>query len=243
MGMRNKPVKGVTMAKRYHSIIDSQKGNDAGFTLIEMAIVMVIAGILISIMMTVMPSIIKTGKIKETKAKLTKYDYALQGYAIANFRLPFADSDGDGRENNNVFIGKLPYLTLGLSNGNDVWGNSAKYAVYGRAGNSNNLTGTSDKATFCAALSGALAGFDRNIVYTTASDTCAGATAGNSANQAYVVSSGGPKDLDGTNGVFDLCTGTAGAGFNADNKIQALNYDDLVRSFSLVELIQKTCSP
>jgi hypothetical protein len=45
------------------------------------------------------------------------------------------------------------------------------------------------------------------------------------------------------NGVFDLCTGTAGAGFNADNKIQALDYDDLVRSFSLVELIQKTCSP
>ncbi|NOX35443.1 MAG: type II secretion system protein [Deltaproteobacteria bacterium] len=224
------------------SKIKFKKGCDKGFTLIEMAMVMVIAGIIISTIMTVMPAIIKAGKIKQARAMLAKYDYALQGYAITNFRLPFADSSGDGLENNNVFIGDLPYLTLGLSNGNDVWGNRIKYAVYGRTGNPYNLTDTSDKATLCAALS-AISGFDSNIVYTTSSNNCAGANAGNSANQAYAVSSGGPKDLDGNNGFFDLCTGTSGAGFNADNKIQALDYDDLVRSFSLVELAQKNCGP
>jgi prepilin-type N-terminal cleavage/methylation domain-containing protein len=224
------------------SEVEFKKDNAAGFTLIEMAIVMVIVGIVVSIMMTVLPTVLKTGKIKEARAGLAKYDYALQGYAISNFRLPFADSDGDGREDNNVFIGDLPYLTLGLSNGNDVWGNSVKYAVYGRAGNPNNLTDTSDKATLCAALA-AISGFDQNIAYVTSSDTCAGANAGNSANQAYVIASGGPKDLDGINGFFDLCTGTAGAGFNADNKIQALDYDDLVRSFSLAELTRTNCGP
>jgi prepilin-type N-terminal cleavage/methylation domain-containing protein len=221
------------------SKIEFLKKNNKGFTLIEMAMVMVIVGIVISIMMTVMPAIIKTGKIKEARAKLAKYDYALQGYAISNFRLPFADSDGDGLENNNVFIGDLPYLTLGLSNGNDVWGNPVKYAAYGKAGNPTNLTDTSDKATLCAALA-AIAGFDQNIVYTTSSNSCSSTGA---ANQAYVVASGGPKDLDGNNGFFDLCTGTAGAGFNADNKIQALDYDDLVRSFSLAELTHTNCGP
>jgi len=230
------------MAHILPSKIEFIKNNNNGFTLIEMAMVMVIVGIVISIMMTVMPTIIRTGKIKEARAKLTKYDYALQGYAISNFRLPFADSDGNGLENNNVFIGDLPYLTLGLSNGNDVWGNPVKYAVYGRAGNPNNLTDTSDKPGLCAALA-AISGFDSNIVYVTSSNSCAGANAGNSANQAYTVASGGPKDLDGNNGFFDLCTGTAGAGFNADNKIQALDYDDLVRSFSLVELTQTNCGP
>jgi prepilin-type N-terminal cleavage/methylation domain-containing protein len=216
--------------------------DDNGFTLIEMAMVMVIAGIVVSIIMTVLPSIIKTGKIKEARAKLSRYDYALQGYAIANYRLPFADSNGDGREDTNVFIGTLPYLTLGLTSGDDVWGNAVKYAVYGRPGNPNNLTDTSDKATLCAALS-AISGFDSNIAYTTTSDTCAGATAANSANQAYVLASGGPKDLDGSNGFFDLCNGSAGAGFNAENKIQALNYDDIVRPFSIMELIHNVCTP
>ncbi len=221
----------------------NSKNSQTGFTLIEMAMVITIAGIIISIMVTVLPSVLKSGKIKESRAKLTKYDYALRGYAIANFRLPFADSDGDGLENNNSFVGSLPYATLGLSNGNDAWGNPVKYGVYGRNGDPNNLTDTTDKVTLCAALA-AVAPIPGNVnfVYTTdtTSNNCAGGTR---INQAFVIASGGPKDLDGNNGFFDLCTGRSGAGFNADNKIQASNYDDLVRSYSIVELIQQNCGP
>lgn len=222
--------------------LNNPKSGQYGFTLIEMSIVMVVAGILISVVMTVMPSVLKTGKIKEARARLSKYENALQGYAINNYRLPFADSDGDGVENSNTFVGTLPYLTLGLSNGSDTWNNPVKYAVYGRAGNGNNLTDTSDKTSLCAAL-GAISGFSANMAYTTSQDTCAGVSAANSANQAFIVASGGAKDKDGANGYFDRCTGSGGAGFNADNKIQADNYDDLVRSYSLTELTQLTCTP
>ncbi len=214
----------------------------SAFTLIEMSIVIVIVGILVSIVMTVMPSVVKTAKIKEARAQLSKYEKALQGYAINNYRLPFADSDGDGIENTNTYAGTLPYLTLGLSNGSDPWNNPVKYAVYGRSGNAHNLTDTSDKAGLCAALS-AISGFSTAFVYTTSQDTCSGVSASNSVNQAFIVASGGARDKDGANGYFDGCNGAVGAGFNADNKIQANNYDDLVRSFSLTEFTQMICAP
>lgn len=220
----------------------SEKGREKGFTLIEMAMVMVIVGIVVSIMMTVMPSIIKTGKLKEARANLEKYDNALKGYAIVNLRLPFADTNGDGLEDAG-FVGNLPFRTLGLSNGNDVWVNPVKYAVYG------NLTGTpADKTALLAVIAGLPTpptgpNFDPGMAYTTAADTCAGANGGNSVNQAFVIASGGPKDLDGANALFDLCTGAAGMGFNAENKIQALNYDDIVRALSIAEFSFITCGP
>ncbi len=206
------------------------KDPESGFTLIEMAMVMVIVGIIISIMMTVMPSLVKTGKIKEARAVLKKYDLALQGYAMANNRLPFADSNGDGLEDN-VYVGDLPYRTLGMTHANDVWGQPVKYAVYGGSGI--NLTNAATRVQFQAALDSAIAllgTFNQNVVYLSAQDAC---SAANAVNQAYVIASGGPRDLDGLNGYFDLCNGTGGVGFNADNKIQAANYDDLVRPMSL----------
>ncbi|MFZ0447939.1 MAG: LamG domain-containing protein, partial [Desulfatiglandaceae bacterium] len=62
---------------------------------------------------------------------------------------------------------------------------------------------------------------------------------------AYVIASGGAKDLDGSNGFFDLGNGesTAGnPGFNAPNRIQSTSYDDLSRALSLNELNQKNCT-
>jgi prepilin-type N-terminal cleavage/methylation domain-containing protein len=240
-------MKGQTaaMADTFKVLMKKKKKQNQGFTLIEMAMVMVIVGIVISIMMTVLPSVIKTGKLKEARANIEKYGNALNGYAIIGLRLPFADSDGDGLENINVFTGNLPYRTLGLSNGSDIWGNPVKYSVYGSAGNPDNLTGSpADKAALLIILGNiTAAGFNQNLVYTTVSDTCAGAGGANSSNQAYVIASGGPRDLDGVNGAFDLCTGSAGAGYNADNKIQAPDYDDIVRSLSITEFSTLTCSP
>jgi prepilin-type N-terminal cleavage/methylation domain-containing protein len=214
---------------------------EKGFTLIEMSVVMVIVGIVVSVMMTVMPSVIRTGKLKEARANLDKYDNVLKGYAIVNLRLPFADSNGDGIENAGVTTGTLPFMTLGLSSGNDVWGNPIKYAVYGI------LAGTpapADKAALLLIIAGlpapSGATFNPGTVYTTTAGICPGPSP---ANQAYVIASGGPRDLDGANGMFDLCNGTAGTGFNAENTIQSPTYDDIVRALSITEFSALTCSP
>ena len=61
-----------------------------GFTLIEMAIVVMIIGVIISIVSTVLPSLVRTSKIKQAQATLEKVDYALQGYILANGQLPLA---------------------------------------------------------------------------------------------------------------------------------------------------------
>ncbi len=213
----------------------------SGFTLIEMAMVMIIVGIILSTIMSVMPSIIKSAKVKETRALLDKYDHALLGYAIANSRLPYADSDSDGNENTNVYFGNLPYKTLGLAAGDDGWGHRIKYAVYGKSGGGNkNLTyhfaattgppAKTARENFQDALGTAGTTTDTAIVHTIGvNGNCSDITP----NQAYVIASGGAKDLDGVNGFFDLCNGTANASnpvFNADNQIQSDQYDDLVRS-------------
>ena len=214
-----------------------KKDRDAGFTLIEMTMVMVIVGIVVSIMLTVMPSVIRTGKLKEARANLEKYENALKGFAIINLRLPFADSNGDGTENLGSFTGTLPFGTLGLSNGNDVWGNPVKYAVYP------NLTvppAPFNKATLAANILALPAPFNPGIVYITTAIPC---TVAGGTNQAYVIASGGARDLDGVNGLFDECTGTAGTGFNAENTIQTLTYDDIVRALSISEFSAITCSP
>ena len=209
----------------------------AGFTLIELAVVLVIIGIIVSIIASVLPSLIQSGKIKKAQAILEKSDYALQGYSLANHRLPFADSDGDGQEDTNTYLGYLPYLTLGLSSGNDVWGNTLQYGVY------STLTATfADGSAFCAAISAASAtAFTTTEVYTTSADPCSGADSSNSSNQAYVLASGGLKDLDGADGFFDACNGMGDPGFNSPATFQSGTYDDLVRSFSLNELNQKNC--
>ncbi len=216
----------------------------AGFTLIEMAIVIVVVGIIISIIASVLPSLIASSKIKQARAQLEKADYALQGYSIANLRLPFADNNGDGLEDAGVFTGILPYRTLGLSSGTDVWGNFIRYAVYGVASGANNLTQNfADAHAFCAAITNAsTAAFNAAIVHTTTASPCGGATGTNASNQAYTLASGGLKDMDGANGYYDGCNSAAGTGFNIPGKIQDTTYDDLVHAYSLNELNQKNCA-
>ena len=76
------PFRGFIMA------IKDRANNNAGFTLIELAVVMVIVGIIISIMATVLPSLIQSAKIRKARAILEKADYALDGFLAANGLCP-----------------------------------------------------------------------------------------------------------------------------------------------------------
>ncbi|MCP3953934.1 MAG: prepilin-type N-terminal cleavage/methylation domain-containing protein, partial [Desulfobacterales bacterium] len=50
----------------------------SGFTLIEMAVVLVLVGIVISIMATVLPTLIQSAKIRKGRAVIEKIDYSLE---------------------------------------------------------------------------------------------------------------------------------------------------------------------
>jgi len=211
--------------------------SESGFTLIEMAIVLIIVGIMVSVVASVLPSLLQSAKIKEAKTLLEKADNAIQGYSMANHRLPYADSGTDGTEDSGTYVGNLPFRTLGLSSGNDVWQNPVKYCVY------EDLT-TTTSSDFCSTLTAIVSYTDPSKAHTTDEETLL------ITNQAYIIVSGGAKDLDtdgsdvffdglneGTDVQFDDTTRIAFHGDPINNR-----YDDLIRAFSISELSQKNCT-
>jgi prepilin-type N-terminal cleavage/methylation domain-containing protein len=233
--------------------------NRSGFTLIEMAVVMVIVGIIISIMATVLPSLIHSGKIKKAQADLQRADLALQGFISATGRCPCPDTNKDGNENRNDggtqgnpaddtcagYVGDLPYLTLGISSPNDVWGNPIKYSVYSDLITFSTPTGTN---SFCTGLDTIINYYDSqglnkppdiSKLYTTNEN------GGDPKNKAYILVSGGNKDLDGdgSDGLFDGNNEGRDLKFDLPDRSvfhgdpTSKRYDDLVRaaSFSYIK--------
>jgi prepilin-type N-terminal cleavage/methylation domain-containing protein len=208
-----------------------------GFTLIEMAVVLVIVGIVVSIVASVLPSLIRSAKVRKAQAILEKVDYAVQGYSMANHRLPCADSGADGDEDTGIYVGNLPFRTLGLASGTDVWGNNIKYGAY-------DILTTTTSADFCTTLSSITSYNDAGKIHTTDQATA------QITNQAYILVSGGNKDLDedGADVFFDGLNEASDLQFDDPARIEfhgtptSSQYDDLMRAFSLNELNQKNCT-
>ena len=70
----------IRTARMQHQLFQS------GFTLIELAVVLIIVGVVISIMATVLPSLLQSAKINKAKAILEKTDYSIEGYIAASGR-------------------------------------------------------------------------------------------------------------------------------------------------------------
>jgi len=112
-----------------------------GFSLVEMAIVLAIVGLLLGGLMPTILTQMESQRINETRKQLDEIQQALIGYAIINGRLPCpAYSTGNedpigGGACNHPYDGFVPAATLGLtttdSNGFavDSWGNRIRYAV------------------------------------------------------------------------------------------------------------------
>ncbi|MBF0177982.1 MAG: type II secretion system protein [Magnetococcales bacterium] len=151
----------------------------AGMSLIELSIVLVVVGLIISMGMTMGPDMIFTSKVTQTKGQLDKVRQAIEGFALTNNRLPCPDTDNDGVENVASHTcssksGDLPIITLGLSagrntsgsdkrdaSGKDAWGNTIKYAVFIRASSAatrledlaSDEVGTSDQTAWGTTIS------------------------------------------------------------------------------------------
>jgi prepilin-type N-terminal cleavage/methylation domain-containing protein len=110
-----------------------------GFTLTEMAVVLVIVALLIGGMILPMSAQQNIRNVTETQKLLADIGEALYGYAASHAagdgkpHLPCPDTDGDGRENRagNACAapeGDLPWSDLGVGR-QDSWGRPLRYRV------------------------------------------------------------------------------------------------------------------
>lgn len=123
--------------------------NQLGFTLVEMAVVLFIFGLLIAGLLGPLETQLEARDRQETIDSMEDIIDALYGYAITHGRLPCPDSDGDGSPDmtNEPFDpsdsttgdcdggsdftdgeGFLPWVELNVAQG-DAWGNRFRYRV------------------------------------------------------------------------------------------------------------------
>lgn len=106
-----------------------------GFTLVELTIVLLIVALLIGGMLVPLSAQRDLGHASETHRQLSEIKEALQGFAVANGRLPRpATSLADGAENpapcadDAACTGYLPWATLGVKK-TDAWSKMIRYSV------------------------------------------------------------------------------------------------------------------
>ena len=120
--------------KRHHRHLSN------GFTLVEMAIVLMIVGLLLGGLIPTLSAQMESQRINETRKSMAEIQDALTGFAIANGRLPCPANPaiatgqaGAGTERTppctgGNSTGVLPWATLGV-NETDAWGNRFTYRV------------------------------------------------------------------------------------------------------------------
>ena len=114
------------------------KHNQTGFTLIEIAIVVMVFGLILGGVLSTVGVQRQQLKRDETRQLIETIKESLLGFALSdlNGRLPCPDTDGDGVENvtappASVCVqaeGFLPFGDIGVGNF-DAWGNRFRYRV------------------------------------------------------------------------------------------------------------------
>lgn len=139
------------------------KNSNNGFTLIELAIVLFILGLLLGIMLPPLATQIEQKQREETQAVLDEIKEVLFGYVLKNKYFPCPDTDNDGQENVNVGtpstcvspVGNLPWVDLGVRD-EDAWGNFYIYRVdpdYADRGDGSDGAGPCTDTTFGVSFS------------------------------------------------------------------------------------------
>lgn len=124
-----------------------------GFTLTELAVVMVIIAIMLGGLLIPLSTQRDVQSYKETQAQLAVIREALIGFAITNGRLPRpATSIDNGAENPNDCVndtqctGYIPWSTLGVKK-TDAWNKMIRYSVSSGYAKNNTTISTTDYAT------------------------------------------------------------------------------------------------
>lgn len=108
-----------------------------GFTLVEMAIVLIIVGLLMATFLTPLAAQLQQNRINEARNDLSEIKEALQGFVSVNLSLPCPDTVGGdgvadpciGPINNTTSTGgNVPWVTLGTKP-TDPWDRRYQYRV------------------------------------------------------------------------------------------------------------------
>ena len=204
-------------------------GDQRGFTLIEIALVMVIIGILAGGGVSLMRVLTERKARNEALAYLKETHATLIGFAERTGRLPYADSDNDGIENNGATTGTLPYRTLQVAP-TDPYKRPLRYALNPNLG--------TNRTSACSALRSGLAGAPQTV-------DADGAPA--AFPIAAILISAGPMDADGDGNVFDDLAAGNHQGDNTDGTPNYLRhppvagFDDLAVYLGGNELYSGLC--
>ena len=102
-----------------------------GFTLIEIAFVLVLIGILVGFGAQMLPMLVKQNRLKEDRELVKEAKNAIIGYAVATGSLPYASDDTNGKPSLiGSLNGYLPWATLGIRS-KDAYQTTLSYAVDG----------------------------------------------------------------------------------------------------------------
>ncbi|AHF97716.1 hypothetical protein DESACE_01310 [Desulfurella acetivorans A63] len=216
-----------------------------GFTLIELAIVLVIIGLLIGVGVSLLPGLIAQQKYTQNQSLINQNYNTLIGYIMANGKLPMAASNTNGIASNQN-IGYLPYTTIGGLQ-KDAYGNTFYYALNTRTLNisinganptSMNLANTSSIQNFCAVLYALNYYYAQNPTLSSSDVRTINAPNATPIMDAFVIiSSGANNKLDSPNTI------TNSNGVFASQQYPLSNtYDDSVMALSITDAIGKFCS-
>jgi prepilin-type N-terminal cleavage/methylation domain-containing protein len=163
-----------------------------GFTLIEIAIVMVIIGLLTGGGISILKLLTERKARNDNLEYLQQAKEAILSFANINGRLPRPDTNGDGQEDAcaNPCVGLLPFINLNIAP-NDAYQRGVKYEI---SDNPENLR--TDRGTTCITLSTWNPASGSGPLMVDIGPTAPFAV-------TAILVSGGPMDADGAGGALD----------------------------------------
>ena len=238
MGRRlEKGVYPFTLFKIYHNnMARSLKRNNKGFTILEMAIVMAIMGLLAGALVPLAKSVYESRKASDIDRQLKQAkevllaNYMAKGYLPCPDMTGALDTVGDGTEDcsvggGTILAGKLPYADLSFPP-NDSTGRPIRYVVLRQFTEHSSVTNNL-RRTRCEIL--------KNLPSTAilVNDT------GNMVRVPFLVFSGGPEDRDGIGGLADGDNRDGDSAY--EKKPSDDNFDDILEYGSAFEMYRNCC--
>ncbi len=108
---------------------------ERGFTLVEIAIVVLVLGLLLASLLGPLSIRIEQQEIRKTSDQMEEIKEALYGYAMANGALPCPDINNNGTQDRtgspeicSLDVGNIPWVDLGVP-GLDAWNRAFHYRV------------------------------------------------------------------------------------------------------------------